>query len=76
MEEEARDLRARLDRWARPGAPQTPVHAEVVLFPGTPFERRWRFDRVVQRAGQLLSLGEVEIDESLIRAARAARERD
>lgn len=63
----------RLDAWALPGAPQTPVHAEVVLFPGTRHERRWRFDRVVDREGRLLGLGEVEIDEAAIVAARRDR---
>ncbi|AKF10695.1 YfaP family protein [Sandaracinus amylolyticus] len=68
-------LAARLDRWALPGAPQTAVHVEAILFPGTPHERRWRFDRRVDRTGHLATLGEIEIDEALIRAARAGRER-
>lgn len=66
---EREDVEARLDRWSAPAAPQTPVHAEVVLFPGTSSERRWRFDRVVQRTGQLLTLGEIEISDEMIRAA-------
>jgi len=70
LERRARRVRRRLDRWATPAAPQTPVRAEVILFPGSRFERRWRFDRVVQRTGQLVTLGEVEIDEAMIRAAR------
>jgi hypothetical protein len=64
-------LRERLDRWSTPGAPQTAVRAEVVLFPGTRSERRWRFDVLVHRTGQLATLGEVEIDEQMIRAARS-----
>lgn len=68
-------LRRRLDRWASPGAPQTPVHAEVVLFPGTPHERRWRFDRTVSRPGELVTLGQVEISEEMIRAARQGADR-
>ncbi|MBX3273663.1 MAG: hypothetical protein KF729_25590 [Sandaracinaceae bacterium] len=70
IEEEARVLRERLDVWARPAAVQTLVHAEAILFPGTPHERRWRFDRVVQRTGQLLTLGEIEITAPMIRDAR------
>lgn len=68
----ARQLRRQLDRWAGPAAPQTPVHAEVILFPGTRHERRWRFDRVVQRTGQLVTLGEIEITDVMIRGAREA----
>lgn len=70
---EAQRLRDRIDAWSVPAAPQTPVHAEIVLFPGTQFERRWRFDRVVQRTGELLTLGQIEISESMIRAARGER---
>ena len=40
INEERADVEARLDRWASPAASQTPVHAEVVLFPGTSSERR------------------------------------
>lgn len=69
-----RTLEARLDRWASPGAPQTRVRAEVVLFPNTPSERRWRFDRNVDRSGQLLTLGEVVVDDAVIAAARRAAE--
>ena len=67
---QAARLRQRIDRWAEPVAPQTPVHAEVILFPGTPHERRWRFDRVVQRTGQLVTLGEIEVTDVMIRGAR------
>jgi len=72
LEEENRRLLARLDAWASPGAPQTPVHAEVVLFPGSRAERRFRFDVVAHRTGQLTTLGEIEIDDAMIRAARGA----
>lgn len=70
--QEASRLRRQIDRWAEPAAPQTPVHAEVILFPGTPHERRWRFDRVVTRTGQLVTLGEIEVTDVMIRAAREA----
>lgn len=73
LERRAARLRRQLDRWSEPAAPQTLVRAEVVLFPGTPHERRWRFDRVVHRTGELLTLGEVEITEPMIRAARSGR---
>jgi len=63
-----------LDRWALPGAPQTRVRAEVVLFPNTHAERRWRFERNVDRTGQLLTLGDVEVDDATLAAAR--RDRD
>jgi uncharacterized protein YfaP (DUF2135 family) len=69
-------IRAQLDRWARPAAPQTAVHVEAILFPGTPRERRWRFDRLIERTGHLATLGEIEIDEATIRAARAAAEEE
>ncbi|MGE0792440.1 MAG: hypothetical protein AB7S26_42590 [Sandaracinaceae bacterium] len=62
--------RAALDRWASPAAPQTPVHAEVVLFGGTAWERRWRFDVTVSRVGELVTVGQVEISDDMIRAAR------
>jgi hypothetical protein len=68
---ERADVEARLDRWSTPAAQQTPVHAEVILFPGTSSERRWRFDRVAQRTGQLLTLGEIEVSDEMIRAARS-----
>jgi len=68
---ERRRVEAALDAWAEPGAPQTPLQAEAILFPGTRAERRWRFDLVVQRTGQLVGLGEVEITDDMIRAARA-----
>jgi len=61
----------RLDRWAQPAAPQMPVHAEAVLFPNSAHERRWRFDRIVQRTGQLETLGEIEVSAAMIRVARA-----
>ncbi|MEM9191561.1 MAG: hypothetical protein AAGF12_20475 [Myxococcota bacterium] len=64
------EARAALDAWAAPAAPQTPVVAEVVLFPGTIHERRWRFERTVQRVGQLLTLGEVEVSDAMIANAR------
>lgn len=64
------DVTARLDAWASPAAPQTPVRGEIVLFPNAPHERRWRFDVTVQRAGQLVTLGEVEVDAAMVRAAR------
>lgn len=70
---DAAALRRRLDRWARPAAPQTAVHAEVILLPGTPYERRWRFDRVVHRTGELVTLGAIEIDEAMLVDARSAR---
>ena len=69
----AQTLRDRLDRWAAPVAIQTAVHAEVILFPGTPHERRWRFDRVVSRSGELVTLGEIEISDVMIRGAREER---
>lgn len=68
--EERSELERRLDRWAEPAASQTPVHAEVVLFPNTPHERRWRFERVTSRTGSLDTLGEVEVSAEMIRAAR------
>ena len=52
------------------------MRAEVVLFPNTPSERRWRFERNVDRNGQLLTLGEVEVDDALITVARRAAERE
>lgn len=64
-------LEARLRQWGRPAGPQTPVHAEVLLFPNTPAERRWRFDLTTQRTGQLQTLGEIEITDAMLRAARA-----
>ena len=67
-------LAARLDRWALPAAPQTTVRVEAILFPGTRHERRWRFERRVERVGHLATLGEIEIDEAMIRAARAGGE--
>ena len=65
------DLERQLDQWATPAAPQTPVHAEIVLFPNSRHERRWRFDRVAPRAAALETLGEVEVTDAMIRAARA-----
>jgi uncharacterized protein YfaP (DUF2135 family) len=73
LEQRAAQLRARLDRWSSPAAPQTAVRAEAILFPGTPHERRWRFDRIVHRTGELVTLGEVEISDVMIRAAREGR---
>lgn len=64
-------LAASLDAWALPDAPQVPVHVEAILFPGTAHERRFRFDRLLRRTGHLATLGEIEIDEETIRAARA-----
>ncbi len=64
-------LAAALDAWAEPDAPQVPVHVEAILFPGTEHERRFRFDRLVRRTGHLATLGEIEIDEETLRAARA-----
>ncbi len=64
-------MAAALDAWALPDAPQVPVHVEAILFPGTAHERRFRFDRLLRRTGQLATLGEIEIDEETIRAARA-----
>lgn len=69
-EQERQRTVARLDEWARPHAPQTPVHAEVVLFPSTAHERRFRFDVVADRVGRLTTVGEVEIDAAMIEAAR------
>ncbi|MCC7536264.1 MAG: hypothetical protein IT379_08625 [Deltaproteobacteria bacterium] len=71
---ERAEIERQLDRWSSPGAPQTPVHAEAILFPGTRHERRWRFDLVIQRTGQLLALGEVEVTDAMIRAARSRGE--
>jgi hypothetical protein len=67
-------IAARIDAWAAPAAPQTPVHVEAILFPNTRHERRWRFDRLIRREGDLATLGEIEIDEALVRAARADAE--
>ena len=64
-----------LDRWGDAGAPQTAVHAEAVLFPGTTFERRWRLDTITERAGQLATLGEIEVPAELIRAVRSGAPR-
>jgi uncharacterized protein YfaP (DUF2135 family) len=75
LRSERLELLRRLDKWASPAAPQTPVRAEAILFPGTRHERRWRFSLVSQRTGQLLSLGEVEVTEAMIRSARADRRR-
>jgi hypothetical protein len=75
MIELAREERTRvlgeLDAWASPAAPQTPVRAELVLFPNSPHERRWRFEQRVHRSGDLLTLGEVEVTAAMIQAARA-----
>lgn len=68
-------LTARMDRWGLPSGPQTPLRAEVLLFPNTPQERRWRFEVTAQRTGQLQTLGEVEVTDAMIRAARAALSR-
>lgn len=68
-----RRLTERLDRWAEPGAPQTPVHAEAVLFGNTVYERRWRFEVTPQRTGELVTLGDIEISDEMIREARSAR---
>ncbi len=68
--QEVTEITRRLDHWASPGAPQTAVRAEVVLFPGTAHERRWRFARTVSRTGELVTLGQVEVSEDMIRAAR------
>jgi len=68
---EQAQLRRRLDKWASPAAPQTPVRGEAILFAGTRFERRWRFALTSQRTGQLAALGEVEVTAAMIRAARA-----
>jgi uncharacterized protein YfaP (DUF2135 family) len=71
---ERAQLQRRLDKWALPGAPQTPVHGEAILFPGTRYERRWRFALTSQRTGQLAALGEVEVTAAMIRAARASKQ--
>ena len=63
-------LTARLDAWGLPAGPQTPLHAEVLLFPNTPRERRWRFDLTAQRTGQLQTLGEVEVTAAMLLDAR------
>lgn len=73
LREERKSVLRRLDRWASAAAPQTPVRAEAVLFPGTPFERRWSFDVVAERTGQLRTLGEIEIDPAMIRRARRSQ---
>lgn len=70
LQQERDRVQGRLDAWARPAAPQTPVRAEIVLFPGTHSERRYRFDVTVQRTGNLATVGEVEISDAMIRAAR------
>ena len=70
LRKERAELIRRLDHWASPAAPQTPVRAEAILFPGTRHERRWRFKLLSQRTGQLLSLGEVEITGAMLQAAR------
>lgn len=62
-----------LDRWATAAAPQVAVRVEAIAFPGSRFERRFRFERRVQAAGHLATLGEIEIDEALIAAARRAQ---
>lgn len=67
-------IAARLDRWAGPAAPQAPVWVEAILFPGTRHERRWRFERLIRREGDLATLGEIEIDAALVRAVRAQSE--
>ena len=72
-QDDRRRVLDQLDRWASPAAPQTPVRAEVIVFPGTAAERRFRFDMTVQRTGQLLTLGEVEVTDAMIRAAREGR---
>lgn len=69
------DLIRRLDHWASPAAPQTPVRAEAILFPNTRHERRWRFKLLSQRTGQLLSLGEMRVTAAMIREARASSSR-
>ncbi|MDP3218071.1 MAG: hypothetical protein Q8S73_28455 [Deltaproteobacteria bacterium] len=61
-----------LDRQAQPSTRQTRVHVDVVLFANTPWERRWRFDRVVQRLGGSAVVGEFEVTEAMIRAAAEA----
>lgn len=65
-----------LDRWATPVAPQVAVRVEAIAFPGSRFERRFRFERRVQATGHLATLGEIEIDEALIAAARRAQLED
>lgn len=67
---ERRELVARLDAWGRPSGVQTPLHAEVLLFPNTPRERRWRFELTAQRTGQLQTLGEVEVTAAMLGGAR------
>ncbi|MFO0609542.1 MAG: hypothetical protein U0324_40640 [Polyangiales bacterium] len=70
--DERGEVERRLDRWSEPAAPQTPVHGEIVLFPNSRHERRWRFDRTTPRTGSLDTLGEVEVSAEMIRAAREA----
>ncbi len=70
FEERRRVLTERIDGWALGAGSQTPVRAEVVLFPGTPSEQRHRFELTVERTGQLATLGEIEITAAQIRAAR------
>ncbi|MDB4932049.1 MAG: hypothetical protein JWM10_4533 [Myxococcaceae bacterium] len=65
---------ADLDRWAQPTTLQTRVHVDVVLFANTPRERRWRFDRVVQRLGRSPLVGGFEITEAMLRAADEAED--
>ena len=48
------------------------MRAEVVLFPNTASELRWRFERDVTRDGQLLTLGEIQVDDATIARARRA----
>jgi hypothetical protein len=63
---------ADLDRQAQPSTRQTRVHVDVVLLANTPWERRWRFDRVVQRLVGSAVVGEFEVTEAMIRAAAEA----
>lgn len=61
-----------LDRAAAPLASTVPVQAVAVLFPGTPQERRLRFDGAVNRSVSTALLGVVAVTEAELRAVRGA----
>lgn len=73
LRDERQRILERLDAWASPAATQTPIRGEAILFPGTRHERRFRFDVIVHRTGQLTTLGEIEVDAELVAAARRDR---
>lgn len=69
---ERNSLVSQLNQWSRPAGPQTPLRAEAILFANTPHERRWRFELTAQRTGQLQTLGDIEITDPMLRAARTS----